>query len=64
MPVPEYAVEHTPVKAKTGKIVHATTLGTPSATACGKKFKGWVIALRPVTCRACKLALYLDARSK
>lgn len=58
-------VEFTPVIAPRGKIVHATTLETPTQTACGRRMiKGWRIALKRLSCDACKLAVFLDCRSK
>lgn len=58
-------VEFTPVIAPRGKIVHATTLETPTRTACGRRMiKGWRIALKRLNCDDCKLAVYLDCRPK
>ena len=59
MPVPEQSVEYTPVRARTSKLVHATTLATPNVTACGKKYRGWVIAVNPLTCPDCRRAIFM-----
>jgi hypothetical protein len=58
--------EHTPIRAPAGKLVHAVTLRRPDKTACGRKIAahGWVLSLARVSCRACKLAIVWDKRSK
>ncbi len=56
--------EHTPIRAPAGKLVHAATLRAPGKTACGRRCDGWVLSLRPVNCRDCKLALVFDARKR
>lgn len=33
-------------------------------TACGREFKGWMIALKRVNCHKCKLAIVLDCRPR
>lgn len=58
------ALEYTPVRARTSKVVHATSLHEPGETACGIQFRGWVIAVRALTCAECKLAMFMDARPK
>lgn len=64
MAVPKIMVEFTPVVAPRGQVVHATTLAAPNRTACGKKFSRWAIALKPLSCRDCKLAVFRDCRKK
>ena len=61
MPVP--VVEYTPVTPADGRgHVHATTLTTPSRTACGRKFSGWVVGVKPLTCPECKKAVFFKVR--
>lgn len=57
MDEPGSDVEFTPIAAPSGRLVHATSLRSPGETVCGKKFRGWVISLRRVTCNDCKLAI-------
>lgn len=60
----EIKIEFTPVMAPRGRKVHAVSLTSPNETACGRKFSGWIVALKPVNCRDCKLALHHDCRKK
>lgn len=56
--------EFTPVRARTSKVVHATSLHAPNVTACGIRYRGWQIAVRLVNCVECQLAVFQDARPK
>lgn len=62
MPVPKICLQFTPVRARTSRVVHATTLGEPQRTACGKGFRSWVVAFEKLNCEQCKLAIHLDCR--
>ena len=43
------------VKAKRGRLVHATTTGAELAglTVCNRQCDGWIVATEPVTCPRC-----------
>jgi hypothetical protein len=57
MPVP--VVQYTPVTPARGGLVHATTLARPGVTACGRKFRAWVVALQPLNCQDCKREIHI-----
>jgi len=54
---------YSPVMARGGSVVHATSLKNPVRTACGRLFRGWILARRIATCRQCKLAIFKDCRA-
>ena len=61
--MPAVAIEFTPVTPRSGGLVHATTLfESPGVTACGKKFRGWKVALKRLDCLACKAKLHKAVR--
>lgn len=62
MPVP--AVQYTPVTPRRGGGVHATTLAAPQRTACGRKFRAWVVSLKRVDCDGCKLAVGIPVKKR
>lgn len=59
MPAPELQ-EYTPVRAARGRRVHAVTLGSPTRTACGRRFSGWAVSPDRMNCRLCKLEILKD----
>lgn len=61
MAVPK--IQFTPISAPRGKRVHATSMRTPTRTACGIRISGWYVALRELNCRECMLAVHYDMRT-
>lgn len=47
----------TPVTPRTGGLVHATSMRDPARTACGKRFIGWNVSTKTLSCSKCQLAL-------
>lgn len=63
MPAVAIKVEFTPVTPRSGGLVHATTLfESPGTTVCGKKFRGWIVALKRLDCQACKAKMHKSVR--
>lgn len=51
-------VEHTPVRARRGRRVHANLYYTDTqSTACRRPCSGWLITDQPVDCPICKKRL-------
>ena len=61
MAVPK--VQFTPIRAARGKRIHATSMRTPTRTACGVRFAGWRVALGELNCPDCLLAVHYDMRT-
>jgi hypothetical protein len=61
MAVPK--AQFTPIRAARGKRVHATSMRTPTRTACGVRFAGWHVALGELDCHDCLLAVHHDMRT-
>ena len=64
MPVPKLREprEMTPIRPRRGSVTHATSLETPSKTACGRRCSGWMISVEHVDCLDCKASMYGDVR--
>ncbi len=62
--MPVVALEHTPITPRRGGLVHAVTLSNAKVTACGRKFSGWIVALRPLTCIECKRAIFFPTKGQ
>lgn len=46
---------YTPIRARTGRVVHAITMHDTQRTACGRKLIGGVIVARALSCKKCRL---------
>ncbi len=60
MPAPKVK-EWTPIRTRTGKLVHATSLVRPRQTLCGRSCDGGVIVPARLTCDDCKEKVRLPA---
>lgn len=64
MAVPVPFLQYTPIRARTGKLVHAITLQEPTETACGRKCAGWVVALIKVNCTDCQKMVFFPVKRR
>jgi hypothetical protein len=50
-------IEYTTITPRGGGLIHATTIHDPYFTVCGIEWRGWLIAPKKLTCKACEEAL-------
>jgi hypothetical protein len=54
--------QYTPVRPRSGGLVHATSLTDAHRTQCGKIAAGWVISMEKLSCQRCKELLHMPVK--
>ncbi len=62
MPVVKPLPIMTPVAARGGTLIHATSLATPRFTACGKRCDSWIVQTTRVSCQDCKRLMFFKVK--